>query len=96
LIVLHRARPVAIGVDDTEESEPAFFNGAQLMRFVGRDIDNIEGPKLVLKVAHLNAAAPTRADNDVTMAMAFETCEAARLKLEVSHMEIDRFTIFAD
>jgi len=96
LIVLHRARPVAIGVDDTEESEPAFRNGAQLMRFVGRDIDNIEGPKLVLKVAHLNAAAPTRADNDVTMAMAFETCEAARLQLEVSHMEIDRFTIFAN
>jgi hypothetical protein len=96
LIVLRRARPVAIGVDDTEESEPAFRNGAQLMRCVGRNIDNIEGPKLVLKVAHLNVAAPTRTDNDVTMAMAFETCEAARLKLEVSHMEIDRFTIFAD
>jgi hypothetical protein len=66
------------------------------MRFVGRDIDNIEGPKLVLKAAHLNAAAPTRADNDVTMAMPLETCEAARFELEVSHMEIDRFTIFAN
>ena len=66
------------------------------MRFIGRKIDNIERPKLVLKVAHLNATAPTRADNDVTMAMAFETCETARLKLEVSHMEIDRFTIFAN
>ena len=66
------------------------------MRLVGRDIDNIEGAKLVLKIAHLNAAAPTCADNDVTMAMAFETRETARFKLEVSHMEIDRLTIFAN
>jgi hypothetical protein len=40
--VLNRARPAAIGVDDAEESQPAFCDGAQLMRFVGRDIDNIE------------------------------------------------------
>jgi hypothetical protein len=39
--VLNRARPVAIGVDDAE-AEPGFCDGAQLMRFVGRDIDNIE------------------------------------------------------
>jgi len=40
--VLNRARAVVIGVDDAEESEPGFCDGAQLMRFVGRDIDNIE------------------------------------------------------
>ena len=90
------AGPVAPRVDYAKETELAFRTGAQLMWLVGADVDNVEGPQLVIGITYFYPPAATYTDNHMTMAMVFATGEAAAFEFKVTQVKFHWLAAAAD
>jgi hypothetical protein len=65
------------------------------MRLIGRDVDCVELPDRVARIADTRPAASAHPDNDVAMAMAFETCVTAGFQFEIPHVKSNSLAMFS-
>jgi hypothetical protein len=78
---------VSLRSDNTEESKGLCFFVDELVRSVGRDIENIQHSKRVADSPYSYSAFPTNTNHEMLMLVSFQRRVSTRLNLKIAQVE---------